>query len=72
MADSFALAGRRFQHVGRTGLKMVFMTASKEFGLSQKAMSLGAASLVEEPFTADVLLSAIEEALAVEPPTVFG
>lgn len=55
-----------------TGLKIVFITASKKPGLRQKAMSVGAAAFIEKPFTAEALLSAIDEALATDSPEMFG
>jgi len=70
--SGFEVARRLDLVMGGTGLKMVFITASKEPGLRQKAMSVGAAAFVEKPFTAEALLSAIDEALASDPPEMFG
>lgn len=64
---------RRLERVmSGSGLKIVFMTASKKPGLRQQAMSAGAAAYVEKPFTAQTLLAAIDAALASDPPEMFG
>lgn len=54
-----------------TGVSKVFITASKEPGLRQQAMDVGASAFVEKPFTSEDLKAAIESALNPEPPAVF-
>ena len=70
--NGFDVVRRLARVMSGSGLKIVFMTASKKPGLRQKAMSAGAAAFVEKPFTAQALLSAIDEALASDPPDMFG
>ena len=54
-----------------TGVSKIFITASKEPGLRQQAMDVGASAFVEKPFTSEDLKRAIENALSPEPPDVF-
>lgn len=70
--DGFEVA-KRIDRLGiGDGVKKVFITASKDPTLRQKAMDAGATAFVEKPFTADALLAAIDEALNVEePPELF-
>lgn len=70
--SGFEVAQRLERVLGGTGLKIIFMTASKEPGLREKAMDVGAAAFVEKPFTAETLLSAINEVFASELPKTFG
>jgi len=70
--DGFEVVRRLDLVMSGTGLKIVFITASKKPGLRQKAMSVGATAFLEKPFTAAGLLSAIDEAFASHPPEMFG
>jgi FixJ family two-component response regulator len=46
------------------GIPIIFLTASKQPGLREKAMRLGAAAFFEKPYEAAELLAAIEAALS--------
>jgi DNA-binding response OmpR family regulator len=54
-----------------SGVSKIFITASKEPGLRQQAMDVGASAFVEKPFTAEDLKQAIEAAVNPEPPEIF-
>ncbi len=43
---------------------MIFLTASKQPGLRQKAKELGAAGFFEKPYKAEEILDAIQKALS--------
>ena len=43
---------------------MIFLTASKQPGLREKAMQMGAAAFFQKPYEADALVAAIQLALA--------
>jgi DNA-binding response OmpR family regulator len=56
------------------GVPYIFITASKQPGLREKARRLGAAGFLEKPYDAEELLATIQEALGdlIDPqPTVF-
>lgn len=53
------------------GVAKIFITASKEPGLRQQALDVGASAFVEKPFTAADLKEAIDNALSPPPPEVF-
>lgn len=58
--NGFQLA-ETIHHMPETnGTPIIFMTASKQPGLLQKVMELGAIGLFEKPFDTDQLLSAID------------
>ena len=42
---------------------IIFLTASRQPGLREKVMALGAAGFMEKPFEADELIAAIQNAL---------
>ncbi len=62
--DGFDVARRIDRMAPGGAVPKIFITASKEPGLRKKAVEAGASAFVEKPFTADVLLAAIEEATA--------
>ena len=69
--DGFDVA-KRIDRIAPGGMvRKVFITASKDPSLRQKAMDCGAVAFVEKPFTADALLAAIREAMQEEPPALF-
>lgn len=55
----------------KAGVRKVFITASKEPGLRQQAIDVGASAFVEKPFTAEALKQAIESAMDPELPELF-
>ncbi len=66
--DGFEVARRIDRMAPGGAVPKIFITASKEPGLRKKAIEAGASAFVEKPFTADVLLAAIEEAAAAANP----
>lgn len=60
--DGFLVAERL--RATRVSLPIVFITASKKPGLHERARALGAATLIEKPFTAGDLIEAIENSLS--------
>jgi CheY-like chemotaxis protein len=61
--DGFVVA-ERLQNLSETaGVPIIFLTASKQPGLREKALAFGAAGFFEKPYEAEELLTAIEEAL---------
>lgn len=68
--DGFEVA-KRIDRIAPGGMvRKVFITASKDPTLRQKAIDSGAA-FVEKPFTAEVLLEAIRNAFHEKPPALF-
>lgn len=61
--DGFAVAEKVQNLVPTVGVPMIFLTASKQPGLREKAMELGAVGFFEKPYEAADLLVAIQEAL---------
>jgi DNA-binding response OmpR family regulator len=58
--DGLKLA-ENFGHIPETmGTPIIFITASKQPGLIQKVMNLGAIGLFEKPFDTDLLLDSID------------
>lgn len=69
--DGFDVA-KRIDRIAPSGMvRKIFITASKDPALRQKAMDCGAVAFVEKPFTAEALLAAITEAMQEEPPALF-
>lgn len=69
--DGFEVA-KRIDRIAPGGhVAKVFMTASKNPSLRQKAIEMGANAFVEKPFSAEALLDAIREAMHEEPPALF-
>lgn len=61
--DGFLVA-ERLKQLNQTAVTpIVFITASKQSGLKERAMELGAARFLEKPFDATELADAIETAL---------
>jgi putative two-component system response regulator len=61
--DGFLVAERLRQNPSTCTVPIVFITASKEPGLRQRAASLKAAGFLEKPFSADALLAMIADGL---------
>ena len=70
--DGFDVVRRLDLVTSGAGPKIIFITASKQPGLRQKAISVGADGFLEKPFTAEGLLGAIDDALASDPVEEFG
>lgn len=47
-----------------SGIPFIFITASREPGLKEKAMALGAKGYIEKPYDAAELLAMVKQALA--------
>ena len=54
---------QELQNAGLAGIPIIFMTASKEKNLRERAQKLNAADFFEKPFDAKKLLAAISRAL---------
>lgn len=61
--DGFDVAERLRDKVLAKHVPIVFITASKQSGLRDKARRLGAAGFLEKPFKASQLLEAIDDAI---------
>lgn len=61
--DGFVVAERLRDKVLAKHVPIVFITASKQKGLREKAKQLGAAAFLEKPFKASQLLEAIDDAM---------
>ncbi len=59
----FSVAERVQNLAGTAGTPMIFMTASKEPGLKERAEELGAKCFLEKPYDFDVLLTEIKAAI---------
>jgi DNA-binding response OmpR family regulator len=69
--EGFGLAHRlNGMHVGR--IPVIFITASREPGLRESAMRMGAAGFFEKPYDADELLRAVRQALQEPPGRIAG
>lgn len=62
--NGFVVAERLQNAVLTAGVRMIFLTASKQPGLREKAMAFGAVDFFEKPYEAEDLLAAIHIALA--------
>ena len=60
--DGFT-AARRIQTLVPSLTPLIFITASKQAGLREKADELGAAGFFEKPYDAEQLLAAVREVL---------
>ncbi|HEY7494385.1 MAG TPA: response regulator [Candidatus Tectomicrobia bacterium] len=61
--NGFMVAERLQNSTVTVGVPMIFLTASKQPEMRQKAMELGAAAFFEKPYEAEALLTAIRQAL---------
>jgi CheY-like chemotaxis protein len=61
--DGFVVAERLRDKILVKHVPIVFITASKQDGLREKAKKLGAAAFLEKPFKASQLLQAIDDAM---------
>lgn len=64
--DGFVVAERLQSLLQTSATPLVFITASKESGLKERALKLGAAAFLEKPFDATQLADAIEMAVYAE------
>jgi len=55
---------RRLKSIGRGSIPIIFITASKESGLLEAALKVGAAGFFEKPYNPDELLKAIAQILS--------
>jgi CheY-like chemotaxis protein len=62
--DGFLVADRLQNLVGSAATPIIFMTASENPALPERAKKLGAAGFLKKPFAATALADAIETALA--------
>lgn len=61
--DGFLVAKRLQSLIQTSSTPVIFITASKQPGLRQRAMELGAVGFLEKPFDAATLADAIENSL---------
>lgn len=64
--SGFSVAERVQDLANTAGTPMIFITASKEPELREKAMELGAAAYFEKPFDSEQLLESIEQVMTGE------
>lgn len=69
--NGFTVAERLRDSSLTTGIPVIFMTASKEPGLRERAKELGAVGFLEKPFEAEELVAMIQQALAGHTTSVF-
>ena len=62
--DGFLVAKRLKNLISTAATPIIFVTASEEQGLRERAMKLGAANFLNKPFDATTLSDAIESALS--------
>ena len=62
--DGFLVAERLMNLVDTAVTPIIFITASKEAGLRERAMKLGAVRFLEKPFDATTLADAIEASVS--------
>jgi CheY-like chemotaxis protein len=62
--DGFLVADRLQNMVGSAATPIIFMTASENPGLRERATKLGAVGFLKKPFDATLLADAIEMALS--------
>jgi CheY-like chemotaxis protein len=62
--DGFLVARRLQNLVGSAATPIIFITASENPSLRERAMKLGAAAFLKKPFDATTLADAIESALS--------
>jgi CheY-like chemotaxis protein len=58
------VVAQRIQSVVPKLTPIIFLTASQQLGLRQKALALGAAGFLEKPYTSEALLTTIQNALS--------
>lgn len=68
--NGFTVA-ERLQNSSLAGIPIIFLTASKEPGLRDRAKELGAVGYLEKPFETQELLAIIQQALAGHPASTF-
>lgn len=68
--NGFTVA-ERLQNSSLAGIPIIFLTASKEPGLRDRAKELGAVGYLEKPFETQELLAVIQQALAGHPASTF-
>lgn len=61
--DGFVVADRLQNLVGSAATPIIFMTASEDPSLAERAKKLGASAFLKKPFAATALADAIETAL---------
>ena len=61
--DGFMVADRLRTNISTSTTPFIFVTASKEEGLRERAYDLGASGFFEKPFDATLLADAIEQSL---------
>jgi CheY-like chemotaxis protein len=59
----FSVAERVQNRADTAGTPIVFITASKKPGLRESAAEVGGVAFLEKPFTAEILISIVQEAL---------
>jgi DNA-binding response OmpR family regulator len=69
-AGSGLLVAEMIQTLAPKFTPIIFLTASRQPGLREKALALGAAGFLEKPFEADELMAAIQNALKPSDPVV--
>jgi DNA-binding response OmpR family regulator len=69
-AGSGLLVAEMIQTLAPRHTPIIFLTASRQPGLREKALALGAAGFLEKPFEADELMAAIQNALNPAEPVV--
>jgi len=62
--DGFLVAGRLQNLVGSAATPIIFITASEDPHLRDRAMKIGAAAFLKKPFDATTLADAVESALS--------
>jgi two-component system, sensor histidine kinase and response regulator len=62
--DGFLVAGRLQNLITSAATPIIFVTASEDPGLRERAMKLGAVAFLMKPFDATTLADAIESALS--------
>jgi len=65
--DGFMVAERIRNLVHTSATPFIFLTASKQPGLRERAMEMGAADFLEKPYEADELMAVVKKALGVTP-----
>ena len=67
--DGFTVADRVEGIPSTQGTPIIFLTASRQPGLRQRAQQIGAAAFFEKPFDGQLLVDAVREALDRAPST---
>ena len=62
--DGFLVAQRLQNMIGSAATPLIFITASEDAALRERAMKLGAMAFLKKPFDATALADAIESALS--------